>query len=132
MCKITFHNQVTDKYPSFMIIQRCVLKATLPIYHCSLPFDLTCAINFYVITSAVGRHTDDNKFQRKSTGYNFQIKHSLTLILLTWKIWWAPNNSSKWQMVFNSAFKGLNSKNAFQVTKIDSIFLIWMLHLQQM
>jgi hypothetical protein len=32
---------------------------------------------------------------------------SLTLILLTWRIWWAPNNTSKWQMGFNSAFKGL-------------------------
>ena len=32
----------------------------------------------------------------------------LTLILLTWRIWWAPNNASKWQMGFNSAFKGLN------------------------
>ena len=31
----------------------------------------------------------------------------LTLILLTWKIWWAPNNASRWQMGFNSAFKGL-------------------------
>jgi len=33
----------------------------------------------------------------------------LTLILLTWKIRWAPNNNSKWQMGFNSAFKGLRS-----------------------
>ena len=32
---------------------------------------------------------------------------SLTLILLTWRIRWAPNNASKWQMGFNSAFKGL-------------------------
>jgi len=32
---------------------------------------------------------------------------SLTLILLMWKIWWVPNNVSKWQMGFNSAFKGL-------------------------
>jgi len=32
---------------------------------------------------------------------------SLTLILLTWRIWWASNNASKWQMGFNSAFKGL-------------------------
>jgi len=31
----------------------------------------------------------------------------LTLILLTWKIWWAPSNASRWQMGFNSAFKGL-------------------------
>jgi len=31
----------------------------------------------------------------------------LTLYLLTWKIWWAPNNASKGQMGFNSTFKGL-------------------------
>ena len=32
---------------------------------------------------------------------------SLTLILLTWTIWRAPTNASKWRMGFNSAFKGL-------------------------
>jgi hypothetical protein len=32
---------------------------------------------------------------------------TLTLILLTWKIRGAPNNASKWQMGFNSAFKKL-------------------------
>ena len=32
---------------------------------------------------------------------------TLTLILLTWRIWRAPNNASKWHMRFNSAFKGL-------------------------
>jgi hypothetical protein len=31
----------------------------------------------------------------------------LTLILLMWRIWWVPNNVSRWQMNFNSAFKGL-------------------------
>ena len=31
----------------------------------------------------------------------------MCLILLTWRIWWAPNNASRWQMEFNSAFKGL-------------------------
>ena len=34
---------------------------------------------------------------------------SLTLTLLPWRIWWAPTNASKWQMGFNSAFKGLIS-----------------------
>jgi hypothetical protein len=33
--------------------------------------------------------------------------NDLTLILLTWRKWWAPNNASKQQMGFNSAFKGL-------------------------
>jgi hypothetical protein len=26
---------------------------------------------------------------------------NLTLIFLTWRIWWTPNNASKWQMGFN-------------------------------
>ena len=33
----------------------------------------------------------------------------LTLNPPTWKIWWAPNNASRWQVGFNSAFKGLTS-----------------------
>jgi len=33
----------------------------------------------------------------------------ITLILLTWRIWWAPNNASMWQMGFNLAFKELSS-----------------------
>jgi len=35
------------------------------------------------------------------------MKPPLTLILLTWRIWGAPNNASKWQMGFNPVFKGL-------------------------
>jgi len=31
----------------------------------------------------------------------------LTLFLLTWRIWWAPNNASRWQMGFNWVFKEL-------------------------
>jgi len=31
----------------------------------------------------------------------------LTPILLKCRIWWAPSNTSKWQMGFNSTFKGL-------------------------
>jgi hypothetical protein len=37
------------------------------------------------------------------------------LILLTWIIWWAPNNASKWQMGFKSVFKGLSSYSSFHV-----------------
>jgi len=36
---------------------------------------------------------------------------SLTHILLTWRIWRAPNNASRWQMGFNSAFKWLKKYN---------------------
>jgi hypothetical protein len=45
---------------------------------------------------------------------------TLILILLTWRIWWAPNNASKWQMGFSSAFRGLKSiiKFGFQHSHI--------------
>ena len=37
------------------------------------------------------------------------IGHTLTLNLLTTTIVGPPSNASKWQMGFNSAFKGLNT-----------------------
>jgi hypothetical protein len=36
------------------------------------------------------------------------VSTRLTLMQLMWRIWRASNNASKWQMGFNSAFKGLN------------------------
>ena len=32
----------------------------------------------------------------------------LTFILLMWRIWRAPNNAGKWQVVFYLTFKGLS------------------------
>jgi len=34
------------------------------------------------------------------------LNAELTPILPTWRIWWAPNNASEWQIGFNSTFKG--------------------------
>jgi hypothetical protein len=45
----------------------------------------------------------------------FKIVNTLTLILLTWRKWWAPNNASKQQMGFNSEFKGLKKILTTQV-----------------
>jgi hypothetical protein len=42
------------------------------------------------------------------------ILYHLTLYLLTWNIGWSLNNASKWQMWFNSAFKGLIYMYYFQ------------------
>jgi hypothetical protein len=44
--------------------------------------------------------------------YSWELRFtgSLTLILLMWSIGWVPNNARKWQMEFNSAFKGLSSE----------------------
>ena len=41
------------------------------------------------------QHPDDDRCTR------------LTLNPLKWRIWWASNNASRWQMGFHSAFKGL-------------------------
>ena len=49
---------------------------------------------------------------------NEKVMFYLTLILLTWRIWWAPNNAGKWQMGFNSAFKGLKVKSYLTVNTI--------------
>jgi hypothetical protein len=38
---------------------------------------------------------------------DWELSVTFTRTLLTWRIWWASNNASRWQMGFNSAFKGL-------------------------
>ena len=53
----------------------------------------------------------DLETSRMDAPYIYDISslkvNNFTLILLTWRKWWAPNNASKWQMGFNSVFKGL-------------------------
>jgi hypothetical protein len=76
---------------------------------------------FYIINDFT--HTYKNKLYNISVYFNVyvlegQMKNSklhgtrmcypLTLILLTSTKWWAPASARKWQMVFNSAFKGLS------------------------
>ena len=48
--------------------------------------------------------------QNNSVTTNFHTNTCLTLTLLTWRKGWAPNNTSRWQIGFNSAFKELNPK----------------------
>ena len=56
---------------------------------------------------------------------SLRVNH-LTLILLTWRKWWTPNNASKRQMGFNSAFKGLMCSNIFffENRAVDEIMLL--------
>ena len=49
----------------------------------------------------------------------------LTLYLLTWKIWWSPNNVSKWQMRFNSAFKGLINVWQLRALYMETNVHVW-------
>ena len=60
------------------------------------------------------------------------MKALLTLILLTWTIWRAPTNASKWRMGFNSAFKGLKYKLSYlhteDIVKFDVLRLVTACH----
>ena len=49
----------------------------------------------------------------------------LSLILLTWRIWRAPNNASKWQMGFNSAFKVFIRDIEMVLNNIKIILVYW-------
>jgi len=40
------------------------------------------------------------------TGCSARVVGSLTLSPLLWRIWRSPSNASRYQMGFNSAFKG--------------------------
>jgi len=51
------------------------------------------------------------RFFQKNIKYSTLPISTLTLILLTWRIRWAPNNVSRWQMGFNLTFEGLISES---------------------
>jgi hypothetical protein len=58
-------------------------------------------------------------------------QYILALILLTWTIWRAPTNASKWRMGFNSALKWLKCNilyqkywNAWHINKLSILFTI--------
>ena len=48
----------------------------------------------------------------------------LTLILLTWTIWRAPTNASKWRMGFKSAFKGLKNQGNWKCGTIERVLKV--------
>jgi len=52
------------------------------------------------------------------------LTRRLTLILLTWRIWWASNNASRWQIGFNSAFKGLNTSRTNSQSRMTLSFYV--------
>jgi hypothetical protein len=60
---------------------------------------------FYKLHDVLLRNTAVNSVNMITV--NMRVCRWLTLILLMWRIWWAPNKANKWQMGFNSAFKGL-------------------------
>jgi hypothetical protein len=103
-------------------------------YHTSFILSFDLCLTWYKPQTNIISHEADSPFCHKirssenlrlifrSTHLKTQHRHfhdntSLTLILLTWKIRWAPNNASKWQMGFNSASKGLFCTTNFTYTE---------------
>jgi len=64
--------------------------------------------------------------------YIYDISHlrvnNLTLILLTWRKWWAPNSASKKQMGFNSGFKELNRMDCIQFSVAPQVSSVCVQH----
>ena len=52
----------------------------------------------------------------------------LTLILPMWRLWWAPNIASRWQIEFNSAFKGLTNWSVRDINRTISKSSSWYLY----
>jgi hypothetical protein len=66
------------------------------------PSKMTSFSPVYVISTICNDYISHREWRNSD-----EKREGLTLNPLTWKIWWAPNNTSRWQMGFNSAFKGL-------------------------
>ena len=56
---------------------------------------------------------------REKFTFTFNLQSSLTLNLLTTTIVAPPSNASKWQMGFNSAFKGLSAFAKFRPANVS-------------
>ena len=75
----------------------------------------------------------DLETSRIGAPYTYDISslrvNDLTLILLMWRKWWAPNNASEQQMRFNSSFKGLifktlqNFNMYWKTCFLDSVYV---------
>ena len=104
-----------------LFLVRCVLEFR---YGCVGVVSVLQASASNTDTTPTQPHRNSNTHRTKNNMTNVVIQQSsrkilmkdiLTLILLTWRIWWAPNNTSRWQMGFNSAFKGLMSEKSFSL-----------------
>jgi len=69
---------------------------------CTLPFKTFNLPTFLFMCSHLRKPKYIHIKHRK------EWKMTLTLVLPTWRIWWAPNNASKWQMGFNPLNAELN------------------------
>ena len=65
-----------------------------------------CSSNFLSLYAECPRRI--KRIHKKCKCAYCQNEIILTIILLMWRIWWVPNNASKWQMGFNPLNPELN------------------------
>jgi len=70
-----------------------------------------CCIWLVIYLNCTMMHGITNLKLKKNARNSCQI---LILILLMWRIGWVPNNASRWQMRFKSAFKGLKKLDFYR------------------
>jgi hypothetical protein len=71
-------------------------------FYCAERCLVTALTAFDLLIEMSTQHSKNLLLRKLSKGISWI---DLTLILLTWTIWWAPSNAIKWQMGFNSSFK---------------------------
>jgi len=100
----------------YNIFPRCLINATIvggggrkPLVNtkCAFWFSLQLLSETFLILRRTERDVIKNVYRSSCEVPFILVRSSLTLTPLMWRIWWA-NNVNKWQMGFNSAFKGLN------------------------
>ena len=110
-----FHTQTSFTFQHFLSLYFSGTRHWVCV--CVCVFVCVCTLKFFLFfLSDFIKFLDGtvNEFKTASFHYIssslFASVPFLTLILLTWKIWWAPNTASRWQIGFNSAFNPLNSE----------------------
>ena len=71
---------------------------------------------YIYICTIVQQYRTNRLYAINSLLRNQNLPYPSKLILLTWNIDCATNNTRKWQLRFKSAFKGLRVKNVFKAS----------------
>ena len=97
-------------YRSYCFSCMCTDHTASVYVYRSYCFSCMCKLLQSPVISSVLDHTSPSGLYSRT---HPDFVPPFTLTLLTWRIWWPPNNASKWQMGFNSAFKGLMWHTAY-------------------
>jgi len=99
----TYITQHKEEFPSYtgkyIPNQRCFFWASGPIYERKAEVS---SGTWHPSTKQKQQYPPDNGSCLPNHIASQTSQRVLTIILLTWRIWWASNNASKWQMGFNS------------------------------